>query len=351
PAAGADGRRRFGPAAGRDRDGAPGVVHDDRARACRAAAGQGKAEAGGEAGPGRGPGSEAAQAHRDRDRAGQAAQAFARLALRLARRRRPLRDREPEGHEVTAAALRPDAILPLPERQQSMALTYHRLMLAMLVFAGVTMVIASRLLYLQVFTDRSGAAEMMNPLIPTRGDLVDRNGMPLARNIDAWSIAIHPNKLLTDPKELAGKLAELMPEKTEAEYLAMLTSGKSFAYLSRRAVPELVAAVNALGEPAVEFGREPERLYPQTGLAGHVLGWTMDGRGVAGMERVLDARLSDPSARATPVALSIDTRVQAVMESELAAAMAKFSAIGAAGLVLDIQTGEVIAMTSLPSLN
>jgi len=252
---------------------------------------------------------------------------------------------------VTAAALRPDAILPLPERQQSMALTYHRLMLAMLVFAGVTMVIASRLLYLQVFTDRSGAAEMMNPLIPTRGDLVDRNGMPLARNIDAWSIAIHPNKLLTDPKELAGKLAELMPEKTEAEYLAMLTSGKSFAYLSRRAVPELVAAVNALGEPAVEFGREPERLYPQTGLAGHVLGWTMDGRGVAGMERVLDARLSDPSARATPVALSIDTRVQAVMESELAAAMAKFSAIGAAGLVLDIQTGEVIAMTSLPSLN
>jgi cell division protein FtsI (penicillin-binding protein 3) len=252
---------------------------------------------------------------------------------------------------VTAAALRPDAILPLPERQQSMALTYHRLMLAMLVFAGVTMLIASRLIYLQLFTDRSGTAEMMNPLIPTRGDIVDRNGMALARNIDAWSIAIHPNKLLTDPKELAGKLAELMPEKTEAEYLAMLTSGKSFAYLSRRAVPELVAAVNALGEPAVEFGREPERLYPQTGLAGHVLGWTLDGRGVAGMERVLDARLSDPSARATPVALSIDTRVQAVMESELAAAMAKFSAIGAAGLVLDIQTGEVIAMTSLPSLN
>jgi cell division protein FtsI (penicillin-binding protein 3) len=237
-------------------------------------------------------------------------------------------------------------------RQGSLSLTYHRLMLVMLVFAGVTALVTGRLLYLQMFTDRSSSGEVGNPLVPVRGDIVDRNGVPLAQTIDAWSIAIHPNRLLGNPDELAAKLNLLMPEHSVDDYRRVLKSGKSFAFLARRAMPELVDAVNALGEPAIEFSREPERLYPQTSLAAHVLGWTdTEGHGVAGMERVLDARLSDPLKRGEPVALSIDSRIQAALESELSAAMTHFSAIGAAGLVLDIKTGEVLAMTSLPTLN
>jgi cell division protein FtsI (penicillin-binding protein 3) len=253
---------------------------------------------------------------------------------------------------MATAAILPDRFGGAGQRPQGLALTYQRLMLMMLVFAGVTLLIAGRLLFLQLFTDHDGAGQVGNPLVPVRADIVDRNGVPLARTIDAWSIAVHPNRLLGDPGELAAKLAALMPERSAAEYKAILTSGKSFVYLSRRAVPDLVSAVNALGEPAIDFPRESQRLYPQTAMAGHVLGWTdFEGRGVAGMERVLEDRLSDPGRRGTPVALSIDARVQGVMEAELGAAMAKFSAIGAAGIVLDIQTGEVIAMTSLPQLN
>jgi cell division protein FtsI (penicillin-binding protein 3) len=248
-------------------------------------------------------------------------------------------------------AIQPRLAAPAP-RPQGLALTYHRLMLIMLVFAGVTMLIAARLLWLQVATDRSPGDTGLNPLIPPRGDIVDRNGVPLARSIDAWTIAIHPDRLLGNPEELALRLAQLMPEHSVDDYRKVLKSGKSFAYLSRRALPELVSAVNALGEPAIEFSREPERLYPQTGLAAHVLGWTdSEGHGVAGMEKVLDARLTDPATRGQPAELSIDTRVQAALESELATAMAKFSAIGAAGVVLDLRTGEVLAMTSLPQLN
>ncbi|QAY77759.1 penicillin-binding protein 2 [Sphingosinicella sp. BN140058] len=239
-----------------------------------------------------------------------------------------------------------------PDRPQGLAITYQRLMLVMLVFAGVTLMIVGRLLFLQVFTDRAGSAQIANPLVPPRADIVDRNGLPLARTIDAWSIAIHPNRLISNPSDLAQKLAELMPEKTAAEYKALLTSGKSFVYLSRRAVPELVAAVNALGEPAIAFDREPERLYPQTAMAGHVLGWTdMEGHGVTGMEKVLEGRLTDPATRADPVALSIDSRVQAAMESELGAAVAKHSAEGGTGIVLDVRTGEVVAMASMPTFN
>jgi cell division protein FtsI (penicillin-binding protein 3) len=212
--------------------------------------------------------------------------------------------------------------------------------------------VVGRLLFLQVFTDRSGAAQLGNPLIPPRADILDRNGVPLARTIDAWSIGVHPGKLLGDPKQLSERLAVLMPERTAAEYEAILRSGKNFQYLSRRAVPEMVSAVNALGEPAIVFDREPERLYPQTALAGHILGWTdFDGRGVTGMEKVLEGRLIDPAQRGTPVSLSIDSRVQAAMESELGAAVLKHSAEGATGIVLDVQTGELVAMASMPTFN
>lgn len=245
----------------------------------------------------------------------------------------------------------PMALKAPAQRQRALALTYHRLMLMMLVFAGVTMLIVGRLILLQLFTERSVAA-LGDPLLPARGDLVDRNGVPLARTIDAWSIAVHPNKLLGDPAELAVKLNELMPEQTVGEYLQILKSGKSFVYLNRRAVPELVAAVNALGEPAIEFAREPERLYPQTMLAAHILGWTdFDGHGVSGMEKVLEDRLMDPTRRGSPMALSIDSRVQAAMESELGAAMEKHQAEGGTGIVLDVKTGELLALASFPTFN
>jgi cell division protein FtsI (penicillin-binding protein 3) len=237
-------------------------------------------------------------------------------------------------------------------RREGLPLTYHRLMLVMLVFAGITFLIAGRLMFLQLFRDHSGAAVLVDPLIPARADIVDRNGIPLARTIDSWTISIHPNRLLGDPIDLARRLALLMPQHQASDYLRVLKSGKSYAFLARRAMPELVQAVNALGEPAIEFSREPERLYPQTALAAHVLGWTdFHGGGVTGMERVMNGRLTDPGLRGIPVALSIDSRVQATLENELAAAMARHNALGATGIVLDVRTGELIALASLPTFN
>ena len=113
-----------------------------------------------------------------------------------------------------------------------------------------------------------------------------------------------------------------------------------------------MAAINALGEPGMSLEREPDRLYPETSLAAHVIGWTdIDGRGTAGIERAFQDRLSDPAQRGTPLTLSISARVQQALEHELMAAKTEFSAIGAAGVIMDIHTGEVLAMTSLPGLN
>lgn len=237
-------------------------------------------------------------------------------------------------------------------RQALIAVAQVRLMILSLLFGAGMLAVLGKLALLALWAEPATARDIAAALVPVRGDIVDRNGAPLARSIDAWSIAIHPDRVIADKGELAQKLAALIPDQPASRYYALLHSGSSFAYLKRRAMPELVDAVNALGEPAIEFQREPDRLYPQSGMAAHVLGYLDDqGRGVSGMEKVLEPRLTDPAQRGQPVALSIDARVQAAMESELGTAMAAFQAQGAAGVMLDVATGEIVAMVSLPSFN
>ena len=251
-----------------------------------------------------------------------------------------------------ALVARPERLRLVGQRRQILAVMHQRLMFGMLVYGGIIAIIALRLIYLAAFGDHAGRKNGLVDLTPERGDIVDRDGQALARTIDAWTIGLQPSKIIGNKLDLANKLAELMPEKDAAAYLQMIRSGRSFYYLRRRAPPGLVSAINALGEPGLALEREPDRLYPQTTLAAHVIGYTdIDGKGNAGIERAFDEQLRDPDRRGQPIVLSISSKVQQALEHELGDAMTHFSAIGAAGVVMDIHSGEVLAMTSLPQLN
>jgi cell division protein FtsI (penicillin-binding protein 3) len=249
-------------------------------------------------------------------------------------------------------AARPERLRLVGQRRQILTMMHQRLMFGLLVYAGVVALIVLRILYLAAFGDHAGAKRGVTALVPERGDIIDRDGQPLARTIDAWTIGLWPRKVIGNKLELARKLAQLMPERDEATYFAMLRSDKSFFYLRRRASPGVVEAVNAIGEPGIALEREPDRLYPQTSLAAHVIGYTdIDGKGTAGIEWALNDRLSDEATRGQPVQLSISGKVQQALEHELLDAMTHFSAVGAAGIIMDIHSGEVLALTSLPQLN
>jgi cell division protein FtsI (penicillin-binding protein 3) len=251
-----------------------------------------------------------------------------------------------------ALVARPERLRLVGQRRQILALMHQRLMFGMLLYAGIIAFIALRLIWLAAFGDHAGRKGGMVDLTPERGDIVDREGQALARTIDAWVIGLQPAKVIGNKLDLARKLAALMPEKDEAAYLQMLRSGRSFYYLRRRASPGLVAAINSLGEPGLALQREPDRLYPQLSLAAHVVGYTdVDGKGNAGIERAFDEQLRDPARRGQPIVTSISSRIQQALEHELNDAMIHFSAIGAAGVVMDIHTGELLALTSLPQLN
>lgn len=237
-------------------------------------------------------------------------------------------------------------------RHSLVAVAHQRLMILMLLFVASTTLIVGRLAYLAVSAEPATSRDAAALLVPLRGDMVDRNGAPLARTIDAWAIGVQPDKVIGSKAELAQRLAGLIPEQDAGYYFKLLNSNVKFTYLKHRAMPELVSAVNALGDPGIVFTREPERLYPQSSLAAQALGYlNADRQGVRGMERALNDRLNNPALRSTPAQLSIDLRVQAAMESELSRAMNSFKAKGAAAVILDVRSGEVLAMSSLPTFN
>ncbi|MBB6123588.1 peptidoglycan D,D-transpeptidase FtsI family protein [Sphingobium subterraneum] len=228
------------------------------------------------------------------------------------------------------------------------ALAHKRLMILLLLLTAVCAVLVVRLFWMGVVASTSGSRGVAGGAVPARADIVDRNGLPLARTMDGYAISVRPSKLLGDPQELAAKLHEIFPDTEAVEFHRLLT-GKRWAYLRHRALPEQVAAVNALGEIGIEFPREKERLYPQRTLAAHVLGFApVDGQGGMGVEAAFNDRLTNRDMLGTPLVLSLDSRVQGALESELYAGMVDQKAKGATGIVLDANTGEVIAMASLP---
>ncbi|RZM01306.1 MAG: hypothetical protein EOP68_22165, partial [Sphingomonas sp.] len=159
------------------------------------------------------------------------------------------------------------------QRHALVATAHMRLMMLMVLFGAAVVLVIARLGMLGVQISMADP-QAVAATIAGRGDIVDRNGAPLARTIDAWTIAVHPKKLIGDPSDIASKLAALMPEGgDQAHYYAVLTSNRNFAYLQRRASPALVEQVNAIGEPGIVFDRETQRLYPQSTMASHALGF------------------------------------------------------------------------------
>ena len=184
------------------------------------------------------------------------------------------------------------------------------------------------------------------PLLHARRAMItDRNGDILAISLPTAAVYANPRELI-DAADTAHKLKSVLPDLDEAQVAQRLSSEKQFVYLARQITPQQEIQINALGIPGIAFETTERRRYPFGRVAAQVLGGVdIDGHGVAGVELSFEQRLHDQSA---PLRLSIDVHIEAVVREELSHAMETFSAIGACGIVMDVRTGEVLALTSLP---
>jgi len=235
-----------------------------------------------------------------------------------------------------------------------------RLGFAFIGFALVYVVIALRLVVYATLPDTHMARRGGSDAVATaRPDILDRNGEILATDLKTPSLFAEPRRLI-DADEATELLAGVLPDLDSREVRDRLGSRRGFVWLKREITPLQQQEIHRLGVPGVGFLSENKRVYPNGNEVSHVIGHVnIDNQGIAGIEKWLDSHGLADLHRAgfaidreqTPVQLAIDLRVQHAMRDELIAARDKYKADAAAGIILDVRSGEIVSMVSEPDYN
>ncbi len=197
------------------------------------------------------------------------------------------------------------------------------------------------------------------PIAAQRADIVDRQGRILATNFETHSLYAQPPQMI-DPVAAATGLVAIFPDLDKARLIRDFTGKRKFVWVKKKISPEQKQAVHDIGDPGLLFGPREMRLYPNGSLAAHVLGGASFGKegvnaaeviGVAGVEKQFDGYLRDPANGAKPLQLSIDLTIQAASERALYGGMKLMNAKGATSILMDVHTGEVISVVSLPDFD
>jgi len=236
-----------------------------------------------------------------------------------------------------------------------------RLGLAIIVFIGIFSVITFRLVMFATISEGHGGRRSVSQdaVATARPDILDRNGQIIATDVKTPSLFAEPRKII-DVDEAVELLTAVLPDLDANEVRERLSSKRGFVWLKREITPSQQRDIHRLGIPGVGFLTENKRVYPNGPTVSHEIGYVnIDNQGIAGIEKWLDGQglaalhmaglATDQLQR--PVNLAVDLRAQYALREELAAARDKFKAKAAAGVIADVNTGEIIAMVSEPDFD
>jgi cell division protein FtsI (penicillin-binding protein 3) len=225
----------------------------------------------------------------------------------------------------------------------------YRFRLACLAFAVAFLSIGGRLVTLG-FADTGQSSGGLYDISSTvhRPDIFDRNRRLLATDIKGATLYADPARVI-DIDELAEQITSVLPDVNARDLRARLRQGGRFVRIKRELTPKQQAEIHELGLPGLGFIEEYRRVYPVGATAGHVVGLVdVDNKGLAGIEKFIDDNPQLTMTGEEAVTLSLDLGVQYVLREELGHAMTTYRAKAAAGIVVDVHSGEVLALASLP---
>lgn len=241
------------------------------------------------------------------------------------------------------------------QRASNMAVsaTRRRIGLISILFVLCFVVISGRLVYVTQFLP-TGAKHLYSSTSNgpfDRSDIVDRNGIILATNIPTYTLKAKPG-IVWHPAETADRLAEILDNADRDWIFARLTSNRQEVRLKTHVTPRQHAQVMEMGMAGLFFKKSHRRVYPMGRETSHVVGFVdVDNKGRAGIEKSLETEILEAAKIGDNVGISIDTRLQFILREELVNSVEKFSAQTGAGIVMDVHTGEVLALSSVPDFD
>lgn len=272
--------------------------------------------------------------------------------------------RSPEAYPAVVDAMDhiTDLSISIPgQRKHNLDVTRKRLWMAVWIAVIAFGVVAGRLVWLgSLEAPQRVDGRVLNATLASRPTIFDRNGVPMALDIRVPSLFAEPRNII-DIDEAADAITRVLPHLNKDWQRNRLDGESGFAWIARELTPQVQKAMMYEGIPGLDFLVETKRFYPSFRQASHVLGGVnIDNGGIAGMESYIDEAYDldllhsiglARDASMEPVRLSIDMRVQNVLHGELEDALIRYQAIAAAGALVDVHTGEVIAMASLPDFD
>ena len=220
----------------------------------------------------------------------------------------------------------------------------NRLILSSLFFTAIFLVVAIKIIELNLFNDHQQSI-FNKSYTDARGNILDRNENPLTANLRLADIGVFP-KQIYDKDKFIKSVKTIFPEISE-DRLLQRVNGDSHFWIKRNVSNQYLQKVYDMGETGIVITPTYLRKYPHDELVSHILGDVdIDNIGIAGIEKSFNQRLSK-----NEFISSIDIEIQYAVRDELLRGIKKYKALGASGILMDINNGEIISMVSLPDFN
>ncbi len=268
----------------------------------------------------------------------------------------------------TLGRLRASTVAPVPNAvkgaisTQTQTMLRGRIQLAIIVYSLIICAIFGRLVQFSTMpraADDGVPSSIAETTVMVRPEIVDRNGEILATDVKVASVYAEPKKII-DPDDAAEQIANILPNINVRELRDKLAAKRGFVWIKRKLTPAQQQSVHSLGLPGIGFTYENHRIYPAGNVGAHILGAVnVDNQGIAGLEKYIDnndlsesVKLSElPFKKLKPLRLSVDLKVQHALRDEMVHATERYKTVASAGMLLNVHTGEIVAMVSLPDFD